>query len=914
MAYLWRWVTGSGSTPEQHSSSSSSSSNNSSRTGSPVSSEVESSSSDSEQDSPEVRVGHRTAKRRRPKGKGELTGKPPVKSTSKPLSKRTTRDRSKKKSAPSIDTGEPGPSLAPETTGRKRKRKTPPGPSAPQETTKKTKPEAEAASSSSVVASPPIDTGAAFNKLSQPESLTAEQADLVTAEELEALNTKLQTDFSQTTGALTDEIAALQDDDLYTQLSQQLSEEVFTQINVSITEANQNWEDIDAADAPDKTLTLQGISASITDVSPIVVSARHLLLRIHNTLGRRWAPSALANPRISGENFSALYNKLVVLDNLRGPALDQVHLEYISQLYASSPKHLKVVIEGGGPTGLMQAIKAIMAGADVIVVEQRSGNYTRTQILRLDPLWMKELRFYLGEEFDRLFDPVTGKGKLKADGSGHIMIRHLEEALQDRLVKLISIIGSGKCQFINHKLTGCSMGTASKKCSVTTTYTESGRTKPEAKKHPVDILICAGGKKSPTRDQFFNHVPVTDEKYYGVATWESDDIDNDDLQTFPMIQSTTEPTPIDLHEYCQELNSEMHPGFSDFAKTLSYKARTELAAIMGMTNFDAGTWAESLQDKCTDDDIAFFVQYKKRYQTDGYLQEKHRFFTEMRKSSRITLELRNFENRKAVYLGMEIPKALYLWMKSANESIDKLLSEDELAEVDAQRLKQAIRDQWFQFIADKQGFSSTTGAELSALRGKTAIFPVSQDRNSRNLATVKNRKGGPDLHIVTVGDASTSPHFMTASGLSGARETVNAVTELIHSCVHAKPDDRETLKQASSKLDKHFNRTTEFVINRGSQFLRPLAPDEINRRLEKRSRERLRKAVEQTREEPEKFKYQVTEDDGLFVVTQANQVFHITITTSGDLDITQQETGKASAGIKLNPYSTFEHFALENLQ
>ena len=51
---------------------------------------------------------------------------------------------------------------------------------------------------------------------------------------------------------------------------------------------------------------------------------------------------------------------------------------------------------------------------------------------------------------------------------------------------------------------------------------DSGKSKSRepTKRFPVDILICAGGKNSAVRNNFFNHAPVTNEKVYGVATWD----------------------------------------------------------------------------------------------------------------------------------------------------------------------------------------------------------------------------------------------------------------------------------------------------------------------------------------------------------------------------------------------------------
>lgn len=90
---------------------------------------------------------------------------------------------------------------------------------------------------------------------------------------------------------------------------------------------------------------------------------------------------------------------------------------------------LKVVVIGGGPTGLSTAIEARLAGADVVVVEKR-GHYVRENALFLTNGTLRLL--------DKWDVPVPKMQRLffEEERRGFVIIKHLEEDLAKRVHEL----------------------------------------------------------------------------------------------------------------------------------------------------------------------------------------------------------------------------------------------------------------------------------------------------------------------------------------------------------------------------------------------------------------------------------------------------------------------------------------------
>lgn len=298
---------------------------------------------------------------------------------------------------------------------------------------------------------------------------------------------------------------------------------------------------------------------------------------------------------------------IVSLSSHRGDTIDLALIKSWIEQHKSS-KNLsrpKVVIEGGGPTGLLLAITQFCAGAEVTLFEKRSTQYSRNQIVKLDPKWVAELKFYLGSHFYDLFESPKRKGCLRNDGTADIAIKDLEDALHLTLSKLISTLESKKGEvspiqrLAAHECEGISFKDG--KFISSSKYIKNqdlgiSEPKEKLKSQPVDILFCAGGKNSALKKAFLpTSVAITNSAYYGVCSWVS-------KEAFP------------------EQNTEKMDLFPDFR---------------GMFQVNDSVLKEFNKD------LSYYTEDR------------------VTKISRKNIQTRTFEAKGLVYIGMEIPEEVY---------------------------------------------------------------------------------------------------------------------------------------------------------------------------------------------------------------------------------------------------------------
>ncbi|KAF7634082.1 hypothetical protein Mgra_00006502 [Meloidogyne graminicola] len=94
------------------------------------------------------------------------------------------------------------------------------------------------------------------------------------------------------------------------------------------------------------------------------------------------------------------------------------------------------VVQGAGPIGLYAAFKLFIEGINVTLVNNRSEEYIRNQLVIFDRKWMLQLPFFLGTVFDKLFIEKGSKGKMLDEELGLINIKYLETELKNQLNKI----------------------------------------------------------------------------------------------------------------------------------------------------------------------------------------------------------------------------------------------------------------------------------------------------------------------------------------------------------------------------------------------------------------------------------------------------------------------------------------------
>jgi hypothetical protein len=103
---------------------------------------------------------------------------------------------------------------------------------------------------------------------------------------------------------------------------------------------------------------------------------------------------------------------------------DREHCE--KDIQQEEPRN-RVLIEGGGPVGLLSAIRLFMAGMHVTLVNDR-WDYTRPQVIGLDMSWLAQLRFLLGTKFGELINNRPNSiGRVVTPHKGVLPIQYIEK-------------------------------------------------------------------------------------------------------------------------------------------------------------------------------------------------------------------------------------------------------------------------------------------------------------------------------------------------------------------------------------------------------------------------------------------------------------------------------------------------------
>lgn len=143
----------------------------------------------------------------------------------------------------------------------------------------------------------------------------------------------------------------------------------------------------------------------------------------------------------------------------------------------AAPTRARVGVVGGGPVGLLAALEARRQGAEVVLFEARSDEYSRRQVLALDASTRQRLARY-GVAYDLLQSGTTGEHNVVA-------VKYIEKALRTRALELGIELRSG------WSLVGASRDDGE---SQTTASFQIGRgDKAKQRAEALDLLVVAAG-------------------------------------------------------------------------------------------------------------------------------------------------------------------------------------------------------------------------------------------------------------------------------------------------------------------------------------------------------------------------------------------------------------------------------------
>ncbi|CAK5090187.1 unnamed protein product [Meloidogyne enterolobii] len=461
-------------------------------------------------------------------------------------------------------------------------------------------------------------------------------------------------------------------------------------------------------------------------------------------------------------NFSKFQSK--ALDKAINERIYQEHLENKMR-----KEYKNAIVQGAGPVGLYAAYKLFIEGVNVTLVNDRSEEYIRNRVVFFDRKWMSQLRFFLGTEFNKLFfDKQNGEkslGRILDEDIGFVSIKNMENVLMKRLKVLSSYINGRERQQENQQekaFLNLIYNTAV--LNIFTDYVKplailgAPEKRPESfdfnqlrkmlmnyegtveSDHvigiPFDLFFCAGGARDHIRTVYIEPPQqLTESKNYGVVIF---DKENPNIKVF-------EDSAVFYRDHMAGMRK--HLVKQDFNELIRQ--------------------ADFLSD-----------QLKSKYKnlTKMILQDEY-------------IVVRLFESNPTLHIASITPRALV-------EFINDLQSEkgnnEDLKEY-YDKFHEGLQKRWAKALFSYT-FSTRHPERLgevvikeehvgsSSSRGKGKEHEPEQvlhfDPHSANTSTfyvaiygienpVKEIHGTQDSAIIAaIGDANTSAHFMTASGIS----------------------------------------------------------------------------------------------------------------------------------------------------
>ena len=501
------------------------------------------------------------------------------------------------------------------------------------------------------------------------------------------------------------------------------------------------------------------------------------------------------------DSFTRKMSSLLELNKINTPELDEAVLESAIDTHDSAPYHPKVIIEGAGPTGLMLALTQYTAGADVGIIEARNTQYSRTQIVRLDPKWVALLEYHLGSQFSEYFEVEGAPAIKRPDGFVEIVIRDLETLLHNKMQEITSKAeengSTGIERITEHKIRHTVRPSERDTTFSILAQSEGGRGDTFIRRE-FDILFAAGGARSDTREKYLpSYSPVTQESEYGVCSWENYDLKARQFNAFEDFRGILKMDDTFKDRFLQKLQRySWTPAEATFIGNINFFRLDQAAALFPHTS----------------------VETEK-----GYLQT------------------RGFENKNVLYIGMEIPQEMKAFLQFIEEQVDA----QGFSSQSKKEFIAGIQKCWYQSVMDHYQLDTKLGlTEDKIITRSMGNFPVAQQRSAQGFSSMHNPYGHNAI-IMPAGDASASPHFMSGSGLSSARQNIfhaKKYTEQI-----AKLEDQA---EAENTLSLGYEHTSQFAIQRGRVYVDPLSDAQIIEGRKARIRSQLDAAVEKTADLP----------------------------------------------------------------
>jgi hypothetical protein len=629
---------------------------------------------------------------------------------------------------------------------------------------------------------------------------------------------------------------------------------------------------------------------------------------------------------------------IATLSNTFSSEIDDATLQWLVKENSKAATHPRVAIVGGGPTGLFAGLEFFAKGADVKISEIRNELYHRHQIVRLDPLWVNKLKFYLGTEFEKYFgaedQAYTGTtkpriGNRSGDGFVETVINHLEDRLLDRVVLLNSLAESGPKQLApNGKpiVPGIEVLTAhevdpkvivgAEDFVVKSKYNAKGddlkietlgvdaqgqpinnlTVVPSAEnlvspnsdtdlsyqkdqEIPVDLIFDCAGKHSAFKEGNSISRDVTKQEPHIVASFfvrgeclsyrqENHDFRRQYLITPDFIENSREAIKNSVAQYFDKVSSLA----ADPADRVTLAGKEFTQTEYDQLAKTVKTVAQTLSDKHLTGNLKDYartpVQLGQRqdpqkpegeeslvYETRTFVNTSNDFNEAPNAKARLDGGVAqqadgNDRPDNIVYLGLELPAPVDAFQKALYKQLLTTLATAIPEEDERKKVARSIANEcnlgFVLTVAHEQGLDRPRTSEpdskpwvssTNADRKFLAAFDVSQGSIPNGVLVRENPNNGKVIIQASGGDSAAAPHFMRYSGLSGAREHVGIVSQIVAQ-IAALPDTNnnlkaEALKRQATFANRQYESINAFVLSRGQVFLESATPLEIAQNVRK---------------------------------------------------------------------------------
>lgn len=443
------------------------------------------------------------------------------------------------------------------------------------------------------------------------------------------------------------------------------------------------------------------------------------------------------------------------------------------------------LVQGAGPIGLFTAAKLVETGTNVTLVNDRE-DYTRKQIVRVDPRWVAELQFFLGTKFNDLFSLYEGHIN-RNDNVGEMNISSLEKPLKERLENLERYINGRLKEKLDQANPPLQLSFGERVTKITAKdngyVAECEKKDGNKTSYPFNLLVFAGGPGDRLRNEVLPPVvTATEAKEYGVSVWNKLKDDRNYL-------------PTDAQ------------GFPKFRDEISYG---EMGTRLKNRGFDK--WIKD--EKNLPDEI------------------KNQFgdFSEQIKALGGKCTTRQFENLNTIYLASEMPAPFVALKQALQNEIKKAQGEkNQPLENSLKRCLKELDMKWFDALISQFGKPHEFGFVNDG--PNVGSFPVSQAYAPQPV--IVDRTQEIPTIFAAVGDSLVAPHFFSGSGLSSGRAAVDSLADEVKKYNDAKEhlDPISLADKTKAFVDgvtERYQTVIDFTLKRGSPFLKPLSEDEID--------------------------------------------------------------------------------------